>query len=77
MKKDLLYHRNRYPSVIISHYVWLYYRFSLSYREIELMMAERGLMLTYETIRYWCLKFGSQYAKQLNKVKSWVIPRLR
>jgi putative transposase len=57
MKKDLLSHRNRYPSVIISHYVWLYYRFSLSYREIEIKMAKRVLMLTYETIRYWCLKF--------------------
>mgnify|MGYP001796553328 CR=1 FL=1 len=57
MKKDLLSHRNRCPAVIISHYVWLYYRFSLSYQEIELKMAKRVLMLTYETIRYWWLKF--------------------
>ena len=49
------YHRHRFPSEIISHCVWLYYRFSLSYRDIELMMAERGLNLTYESIRYWCL----------------------
>jgi len=40
------YHRHRFPSEIISHCVWLYYRFSLSYRDIELMMAERGLSLT-------------------------------
>ena len=55
----------------ISHCVWLYYRFSLSYRDIELMMAERGLSLTYETIRYWCLKFGHLYAKQMRKRKVW------
>lgn len=71
MQKDRLYHRHRFPPAIISHCVWLYYRFSLSYRDIELMMAERGLTLSYESIRYWCIKFGSQYAKQLNKVKSW------
>ena len=65
------YHRHRFPSEIISHCVWLYYRFSLSYRDIELMMAERGLSLTYETIRYWCLKFGHLYAKQMRKRKVW------
>ena len=69
-EKDPLYHRHRFPPAIISHCVWLYYRFSLSYRDIELMMAERGLILTYETIRYWCLKFGSKYAKRLNTTKS-------
>ena len=65
------YHRHRFPSEIISHCVWLYYRFSLSYRDIELMMAERGLDLTYESIRYWCLKFGHLYAKQMRKRKVW------
>ena len=65
------YHRHRFPSEIISHCVWLYYRFSLSYRDIELMMAERGLNLTYESIRYWCLKFGHLYAKQMRKRKVW------
>ena len=65
------YHRRRFPSEIISHCVWLYYRFSLSYRDIELMMAERGLDLTYESIRYWCLKFGHLYAKQMRKRKVW------
>ena len=64
-------HRHRFPSEIISHCVWLYYRFSLSYRDIELMMAERGLEVTYESIRYWSLKFGHLYAKQMKKRKVW------
>ena len=64
------YHRHRFPPEIISHCVWLYYRFSLSYRDIELMMAERGLELSYESIRYWCLKFGHVYAKQMRQRKS-------
>ena len=64
------YHRHRFPPEIISHCVWLYYRFSLSYRDIELMMAERGVELSYESIRYWCLKFGHLYAKQMRKSKS-------
>ncbi len=71
MKKDPLYRRHRFPPSVISHCVWLYYRFSLSYRDIELMMAERGLILSYETIRYWCLKFGSLYVKQLKRAKSY------
>ena len=71
MKKDPLYHRHRFPPCVISHCVWLYYRFSLSYRDIELMMAERGLALSYETVRYWCLKFGNQYTKQLKIAKSY------
>ena len=68
-EKSPLYHRHRFPPEVISHCVWLYYRFSLSYRDIELMMAERGLSLTYETIRYWCLKFGMTYARKLKAGK--------
>jgi len=71
MKKDPLYHRHRFPPEVISHCVWLYYRFSLSYRDIELMMAERGITLTYETIRYWCLKFGLTYARKIKASKQW------
>jgi putative transposase len=55
----------RFPAVIISHVVWLYYRFSLSYRDVEELMAARGIVLSYETIRQWCRKFGQQIAKQL------------
>ena len=65
------YQRHRFPPEIISHCVWLYYRFSLSFRDVELMMAERGLNLTYESIRYWCLKFGHLYAKQMRNRKVW------
>jgi hypothetical protein len=57
------YFRHRFPAEIISHCVWLYLRFALSYRDIEEMMAKRGVVLTYETIREWCLKFGGTYAK--------------
>ena len=71
MKKDPLYRRHRFPPSVISHCVWLYYRFSLSYRDIELMMAERGLTLSYESIRYWCLKFGLTYARKLKASKQW------
>ena len=44
--------------------MWLYYRFSLSYRDVEELLAERGIVVTYETIRQWCLKFGQRYANQ-------------
>ncbi|EFH84809.1 IS6 family transposase [Ktedonobacter racemifer] len=55
----------RFPPEIISHAVWLYFRFSLSFRDIEEIMAERGIALTDETIRQWCLKFGQTYANEL------------
>ncbi len=57
--------RHRFPAEIFSHCVWLYFRFHLSYRDVEEMMAMRGLFLSYETIRYWCLKFGQPYANSL------------
>ena len=62
-----LYRRHRFPAEIISHCVWLYFRFNLSYRDVEEMMAMRGLFLSYETIRYWCLKFGQTYANDLRR----------
>ena len=60
-----LYKRHRCPAEIISHCVWLYFRFCLSYRHVEALMAARGVVLTYEAVRYWCRKFGQAYAKQL------------
>jgi len=57
--------RHRFPPEIISHAVWLYFRFALSYRDVEEEMAERGLALTYETVRQWCRKFGQAYANRL------------
>src|SRR3954462_8727409 len=62
-----LYKRHRYPTEIISHAVWLYYRFSLSYRDVEELLAARGIVLTYETIRQWSRTFGQHYANQLRK----------
>lgn len=67
MNAPPLYRRHRFPSEVISHCVWLYFRFSISYRDVEEMMAMRGLTLTYETVRYWCLKFGQTYANGLRR----------
>jgi putative transposase len=60
-----LYKRHRFPAEIISHCVWLYFRFCLSYRDVEELMAARGVILTYEAVRYWCRKFGQTYAQRL------------
>jgi putative transposase len=67
-----MYSRHRYPAEIISHCVWLYYTFALSYRDIEKMMLYRGIEVTYETIREWCQKFGQQYANQLRRKRPYV-----
>jgi putative transposase len=60
-----LYRRHRFPAEIISHCVWLYFRFALSFRDVEEMLAMRGVSLSYETVREWCLKFGQTYANGL------------
>src|SRR5260370_23177582 len=60
-----LYCRHRFFAEIISHCVWLYFRFALSFRDVEEMLAMRGVALTYETVRAWCLKFGQTYANDL------------
>ncbi len=57
----------RFPPEIIAHAVWLYFRFALSYRDVEELLAERGVMLTYETVRQWCRKFGQAYANGLRR----------
>jgi putative transposase len=62
-----LYHRHRFPGEVISHAVWLYHLFSLSLRDIELILAERGVMVTRESIRHWCRKFGTEFAKRLRR----------
>jgi putative transposase len=61
------YQRHRVPSDIISHAVWLYHRFCLSFREVEELLAERGITITYESIRPWCQTFGPDYARKLKK----------
>ena len=62
-----LYHGHRFPPEIISHTVWLYHRFCLSFRDIEDLLAERGITVSYESIRQWCDKFGPTYARTLKK----------
>lgn len=59
--------RHQFPPDVIRHAVWLYRRFTLSYRDVEDMLAERGLDLTYETVRRWVTKFGPLFAKELRK----------
>jgi putative transposase len=58
----ICYRRHRFPPVVIQHAVWLYLRFTLSYRDIEDLLAERGLDISYETVRSWVLKFGGNRA---------------
>ncbi len=62
-----LYKRHRFPSEIIQYTVWLYHRFNMSHRDIEDLLAERGIEVSYESIRLWCNKFGPQYARRLKK----------
>ena len=61
------YHRHRFPPEIISHAVWLYHRFGLSLRDVEDLLAERGITVSYEAIRLWCGKFGPDYAQKLRR----------
>ena len=61
------YKRHRFPLDIISYAVWLYYRFNLSHRDIEDLLAERGIIVTRESIRLWCIKFGALYARRLKR----------
>jgi putative transposase len=61
------YKHHRFPVAIISHAVWLYFRFCLSFRDVEERLSERGVIVTYEAIRKWCRKFGQAYANQLRR----------
>jgi putative transposase len=61
------YRGHRFPAEVISQVVWLYFRFSVSYREVEEMMAWRGVQLSYETVREWCDKFGPSFAEELRR----------
>jgi putative transposase len=62
-----LYKRHRFPSEIIQYTVWLYHRYNLSHRDIEDLLSERGITVSYESIRLWCNKFGPHYAKRLKR----------
>jgi putative transposase len=61
------YKHHRFPAEIVSHAVWLYFRFCLSYRDVEELLFARGVMVTYEAIRKWCRKFGQPYANELRQ----------
>tara|TARA_R110001606_G_scaffold392327_1_gene561164 strand:- start:4060 stop:4539 length:480 start_codon:yes stop_codon:yes gene_type:complete len=67
--KHISYRRHRFPPINIQHAVWLYFRFSLSYRDVEDLLAERGIDVSYETIRRWAKKFGRKYAQQLRLLR--------
>jgi putative transposase len=61
------HYRHRFPAELISHAVWLYHTFSLSFRNVELILAERGVVVSYESIRRWCLKFAASFAHNLRR----------
>jgi putative transposase len=65
--RNLSYRRHRFPVEIIQHAVWLYFRFPLSFRDVEDLLAQRGIDVSYETVRRWSIKFGVAYAKTLRK----------
>jgi transposase-like protein len=65
---QLFYCRHRFPPAVIQHAIWLYLRFTLSYRDVEDLLAERGLEVSYETVRRWVLKFGPGIARRLRAV---------
>ena len=67
MNNSNMYSGYRYPAQIISHAVWLYHRCTLSFRDIEELLAARGIIVSYETIRQWCHKFGPKYRNQIKK----------
>ena len=64
------HHRHRFPVELISHAIWLYHVFSLSLRDVELILAERGVVVSYESIRRWCRKFGQSFANSLRRRRS-------
>jgi putative transposase len=61
------YKRHRFPRDIISYAVWLYYRFNLSHRDVEDLLAQRGITVSRESIRLWCIKFGAIYTRRLKR----------
>ncbi len=65
--KSPSYHGYRFPPEIISHAVWLYHRFCMSFRDVEDLLARRGITVSYEAIRLWCIKFGPEYARGLKR----------
>ena len=73
--RPISFKRHRFPADVIRHAVWLYFRFTLSFRDVEEMLAERGIEVSYETIRCWTIKFGPRFARALTKRRPAPSPR--
>lgn len=73
--RPLSFKRHRFPAEVIRHAVWLYFRFTLSFRDVEEMLAQRGVEVSYETIRCWTIKFGPQIARNLKRKRPAPSPR--
>ena len=67
MRAHSPYAGHRFPAEIIGHVVWLYYRFPLSLRMVEELLAARGLLISHETVRQWARKFGQTFANQIRR----------
>src|SRR5215204_1733865 len=67
--QPISYARHQFPAEIIRHAVWLYLRFTLSFRDVEELLAERGVETSYETVRRWVLKFGPSFARNLRRLR--------
>lgn len=75
-RQNISYKRHRFPAQIIAHAVWLYCRFNLSLRKVEEMLLERGIDVSFETIRRWVAKFGSAIARSLRRRNTRAAKRL-
>src|SRR6201991_5069889 len=73
--QPISFKRHRFPADVIRHAVWLYFRFTLSFRDVEEMLAQRGIEVSYETVRCWTLKFGPKIAANLRRRKAPPSPR--
>src|SRR3954463_480212 len=69
------YARHQFPPEVIRHAVWLYFRFTLSFRDVEELLAQRGIDVSYETVRMWTIKFGPQIARNLKQRRHAPSPR--
>ena len=73
--KPISYKRHRFPADVIRHAVWLYFRFTMSFRDVEELLAQRGIEVSYETIRCWTIKFGPLFARELKRRRPAPSPR--
>jgi putative transposase len=67
LTRDPRYARHRFPAEVISYAVWLYFRFPLSLRMVEEMLAARGILVSHETVRQWAMKFGQSFANRIRR----------